>query len=136
MTDEFADPGSGSGESLPLAELLGHLLMFDVTKETDEIETKHGKTTAINCSVVVLDGPSQGTEYSDVLIFPKILKNQLRDQIGGKVLGRLGQGPNVKGNPPWQLDTATEADKVLARQWIAVKAEPVAAAAPAGNPFG
>jgi hypothetical protein len=132
MTDQFNDPGATSGDSLPLADLLGNLLMFTVDRESDPIETKHGVATAIKCAVVVLDGDSQGTTYDDVLIFPKVLKNQLKDSAGGgKVLGRLGQGANVKGNPPWLLETATDADKDLARQWISAKAQPVAA----GNPF-
>jgi hypothetical protein len=134
MTDQFNDPGATSGDSLPLADLLGNLLMFTVDRESDPIETKHGTATAIKCAVVVLDGDSQGTTYDDVLIFPKVLKNQLKDSAGGgMVLGRLGQGANVKGNPPWELATANAADKDLARQWLA--RTPVAAAAPAGNPF-
>jgi len=135
MTD-FNDPGATSGDSLPLADNLGNLLMFTVDKITDPIETKHGTTTATACSVVVLDGASQGTEYDDCLIFPKVLQSQLKASVGGsKVLGRLCQGENTKGNPPWLLNAATDADKDLARQWIASKAQPVTAAAPAGNPF-
>jgi len=135
MTD-FNDPGATSGDSLPLPELLGDLLMFTVDKVTDPIETKHGTTTATAVAVVVLDGASQGAEYADCLIFPKVLQSQLKASVGGaKVLGRLGQGENVKGNPPWLLNAATDADKDLARQWISAKAQPVAAA-PVGNPFG
>jgi len=135
MTD-FNDPGATSGDSLPLPELLGDLLMFTVDKVTDPIETKHGTTTATACAVVILDGNQQGAEYADCLIFPKVLQSQLKASVGGaKVLGRLGQGENVKGNPPWLLNAATDADKDLARQWISAKAQPVAVA-PVGNPFG
>lgn len=135
MTDQFSDPGSTSGDSLPLSDLLGNLLMFTVDRESDPIDTKHGITTAIKCSVVVLDGDMKGTEYDDCLIFPKVLKNQLKDSAGGgKVLGRLGQGANIKGNPPWQLEAASEADKAIARSWIDHKNQPVSAApAPAGG---
>jgi hypothetical protein len=134
MTDEFTDFGSGGGDPLPLKELLGALLMFTVERESDPITSIHGTTTGIGCEVVALDGANQGTTYDDQLIFGKVLKNQLKGAVGGgKVLGRLAQGPNVKGNPPWLLETATDADKDLARQWLA--RTPVAAAAPAGNPF-
>jgi hypothetical protein len=134
MTNQFASPGAASGDSLPLADLLGNLLLFTVDRESDPIETKHGVTTAIVCSVVVLDGPTQGTNYDDILIFPKILKNQLKDSAGGgMVLGRLGQGANVKGNPPWVLNEGSEADSELASQWLATKTKPVAT--PASNPF-
>ena len=135
MTD-FNDPGATSGDSLPLEQNLGNLLMFTVDKITDPIETKFGSSTAVACSVVVLDGASQGAEYDDCLIFPKVLQSQLKSSVGGgRVLGRLAQGDNVKGNPPWMLNAASGTDKDLARQWIAARSQPVSAA-PVGNPFG
>lgn len=119
MTDQFSDPGTGSGDQLPLNELLGSLLLITVHKETDEIETKFGATTAIETDVAVLDGTNKGTIYEGALIFPRILKSQLVKKVGAKVLGRLEQGENKKGNPPWQLATATDTDKETGRRYLA-----------------
>ena len=61
---------------------------------------------------------------------------QLKPSIGGgKVLGRIGQREAKPGKSgAWFIDQATDADKDLARQWIAAKAQPVSA--PTDNPFG
>jgi hypothetical protein len=115
MSDTFKDPGSSSGEGLPLADLNGSLLLIEVIKETDEIVTVHGPTTAINANVTVLDGARKGDTFPDALIFPRVLKTQLRTSAGSKVLARLGQGEKKPGkNAPWQLSAATAEDKALA----------------------
>lgn len=119
MTDEFADPGSGGDQFDPKA-LNGALLLFTVHEETDEIETKFGTSTAIRADIAVLDGPSKGDVIADTLIFPRVLKGQLRQQVGGgRVLGRLGQGENKKGNPPWQLTAPTDAERETGKKYLA-----------------
>jgi hypothetical protein len=114
----FNDPSSS--DLLPLDDVNGSLLMFTVYEETDEINTVHGPQTAIRADVVVLDGTLAGTTYDDSLIFPRVLKSQLRRSAGGNlVLGRLGQGNKKPGqNPPWTLAAATDADKVLAQKYV------------------
>lgn len=114
----FNDPASG--DMLPFDDVKGSLLLFTVYEETDEINTVHGPQTAIRADVVVLDGQLAGTEYNDSLIFPRVLKSQLRRSAGGlMVLGRLGQGNKKPGqNPPWTLAAATDEDKKLAQQWV------------------
>ena len=138
MTDLFTDPGTGgsTGDHLDYADLKGNLLLVSVLKETDEIETQFGPASAINADVAVLDGPLKGTTYSDTLIFPKKLKAQLRGAVGGKVLGRLGQGEKQPGkNAPWQLDPATDADKETARKYLAYVAQQSVVAVEAEEPF-
>jgi hypothetical protein len=122
MTDEFMDPGTGGGDQLPLADLNGSLLLFYVKRETDDIETKFGTTTAVEVDVAVLDGALKGQVFNDALVFPRVLKSQLRGSAGGKVLGRLGQGENKKGNPPWQLAAATDADRETGHKYLAYMA--------------
>ena len=51
MTD-FNDPGATSGDSLPLEQNLGNLLMFTVDKITDPIETKFGRNLTNSSSVI------------------------------------------------------------------------------------
>ncbi len=128
MTDQFNDPGVG-GDNFPYADHLGALLLFDVTEHVANVSTKHGDKDAVSTGIAVLDGPHQGDTYSDVLVFPRVLIGQLKGSVGGKVLGRLGQRPTDKGNPAWELTTATEPDKAVARQYLA--ANP----APAEDPF-
>lgn len=118
MTATFNEPGVG-GDKLDLKSLLGSLLLFTVHEETPELDTTFGKTTAIRADVAVLDGPQKGDIVADTLIFPRVLKGQLRGSVGGKVLGRLGQGENKKGNPPWQLAAPTEAEKETGRKYLA-----------------
>ena len=117
MSNMFNDPGSM--DSLPLADLLGSLLLVTVHEETPEMQTVHGPTTAIRADVAVLDGDLVGVVYSDTLVFPKVLKSQLRGSVGGMVVGRLAQGEKKQGlNAPWILETATDADKTVAQAHV------------------
>lgn len=119
MTDTFNEPGTGGGDQFDPKTLLGCLLLITVHEETQPIETKFGPNTAIRADVAVLDGPSNGDVIADTLIFPRALKGQLRGSVGGKVLGRLGQGENKKGNPPWQLAAPSDTDKETGRKYLA-----------------
>jgi hypothetical protein len=128
MSDTFSDPGTSGGDPLPLADLNGSLLLFTIHEETGPINTVHGAATAIRADIAALDGALKGETYIDRLIFPKVLKNQLRGSIGGRVLGRLGQGEKQPGkNPPWQLAAATDDEKETGTKYLAH----VATAAPA-----
>lgn len=114
----FNDPSSS--DLLPLDDLVGSLLLLTVYEETDPINTVHGPQTAIRADVVVLDGKLSGEQYEDTLIFPRVLKSQLRRSAGGlMVVGRLGQGVKKPGqNPPWTLTAATEPDKQVAQRFV------------------
>ena len=124
---DFNDPGVGGGDQIAWADVNGALLLFDIHGIERDIETKHGVSDAVKADVAVLDGADKGTRYDGILIFPKILRSQTEGSIGGRVLGRLGQGENKKGNPPWQLSPASDADKDTARKYLAyVAANPPA----------
>ena len=131
--DEFTNPAEpGSGDKLPLADLLGNLLLFTVDKTVEDIETQYGKANAVACAVAVLDGTGKGDTYDDTLIFPRVLQSQLRHAVGGgKVLGRLTQGDKQPGkSAPWKLDDPTDADKDIARKYLAYVAEQAKEEAP------
>lgn len=118
MSDEFSGPASADG--IKWVDYKGALLMFDVKGFEPSINTVHGETSAVNATVVVLDGDHKGEVITDTLVFPKVLQSQIKGNIGGKVLGRLGQGEAKKGqSAPWKLSDATEADKAVARDHIA-----------------
>jgi len=134
MTGTFtpADAPS-SGDTLPIKDLIGSLLLLTVKKETDEIETEYGATTAIEVNIAVHDGELKGETYSDALIFQRVLKSQLRAKVGGQmVLGRLELGEKKAGkNAPYRLnETPTDDDKATARKYLAHVAVAVADSEP------
>ena len=117
MTDPFASPGSTSG--LDLKALNGSLLLVEPISVETGVKTSLGDKDAVRADVVALDGPDAGTEYKDVLIFPRVLIGQLRSRVGQKVLGRLGQGVARPGqSAPWVLQEATDADKQVGMAWL------------------
>jgi hypothetical protein len=117
MSDPFSSPASATG--LDLKGLQGALLLIDVHSVESGITTTFGPTDAVRADVAVLDGPLAGETYTDTLIFPKVLQSQLRSMVGGKVLGRLGQGQAKPGqSAPWVLGDPTEADRQLGLQWL------------------
>ena len=114
----FLQPGISSPEDkfVP-AESLGALLLFFPTQLQQGIKTAHGEADAIAAKIVRLD---DGRVFDNALIFPSALVTQLKAAVpDGMVLGRLGQGENTKGNPPWLLQPHTEADVQQAEAWIA-----------------
>jgi len=113
----FRDPSAG-GDKLPLAELEGSLLLFDVVKQADEMQTSFGPATPIVANIAVLDGPRKGERFDDALVFPRKLQGQLRSSIGEMVIGRLGKGTAKAGqSPPWELTAATDADKAIGERY-------------------
>lgn len=123
----FKDPGTG-GDSLPLNDLIGALLLIDVHEHVAEILTANGPATPIRADVAVLDGQHKGDRYDDTLLWGKILQSQLRTAIGEQVLGRLGQGKAKPGqSAPWQLAAANDADRAVAERYMQYRSAQVAA---------
>lgn len=118
MSDEFGAPASATG--IDWKELQGSLLLFKVKGFEPAIKTVHGDSPAVQADVIVLDGAKADEQYLDTLVFPKVLISQVKPRMGGMVLGRLGQGLKKPGqSAPWLLAEATEADKGVARTYIA-----------------
>jgi hypothetical protein len=123
MSDGFASPSTATG--IQWKDLKGSLLLVKVHGIEAAIKTVHGDTPAVRADVIVLDGDQAETTYNDTLIFPKLLQSQVKGQVGGMVLGRLGQGVAKPGqSAPWTLDDATEADKGVARAYLAKTVSP------------
>ena len=120
MTD-FADPAATGGDKLPLDELKGALVIFDVHEVVESITTSYGDATAIRCNVSALDGAHAGHTWADSLIFPKLLVNSLRPNVGRKVLGRVGQSTTSSGHLAWILEPSNDADKVTANAFVAAQ---------------
>jgi len=120
MSDDFDDPGAPGGDKLPLADLNGSLLMFEVREALYDVATTFGKSDPVRVDAHVLDGNEKGQVYTDALVFPKVLAGQLRGKDGHKVLGRLGQGIAKAGqSAPWTLNAATDSDKETGRKYLA-----------------
>jgi len=115
---QFASPASATG--IDWADLNGRLLIFTVTEVVKDINTNFGTTDAVRATVTVVDGPEAGTEHTDTLVFPRVLKSQLAPNVGKQVLGRLGQGvAKPSQSAPWILQEATEEDIKQASEFIA-----------------
>ena len=91
----FNEPSSG--DFLDFDELNGSLLLFTVLEEQKGINTTFGAKDAIIADVVVLDGDQAGTMYEDSMVFPLVLRAQLKRSIGEMVLGRLTTGTAKPG---------------------------------------
>lgn len=121
--DPFALPqGPGSGEKI--TDFLGELVLVRPHELVVGIQTKRGPADAIRADVVVLTGDQQGHKAENILIFQIALKRDLTRILedGHKwLLGRLEMGQEKPGkNAPYVFNRPTEADAVLARQWMAV----------------
>jgi hypothetical protein len=128
----FASPASTSGVDWNATK--GHLLLITPLSLEEGVNTSLGAKDAIRADVVDLN---TGDEYSDVLVFPRVLIGQMRSRIGQKVLGRLGQGvAKVGQSAPWVLQDFTAADAQKAQAYIDRQSKPAFSAPGSdGEPF-
>lgn len=120
MSDQFQQPGRG--DKFEPSEYAGALLLVYPTEYFSAIPTQHGDTAVVDCHIVVLDrvDPQTGAPMilRDARIFGRAMVPQLKGGVGGRaILGRLGQGQNTKGNPPWVLTDFSAGDAEIARQY-------------------
>lgn len=124
MTDAFSAPAAGGRFSAK--DHNGHLLLITPEKYEAEISTTFGTKDAISAKIVVVDekNVSDSEEIDGALLFGGVLIGQLKSKIGkGLVLGRLEQGTAKPGQqPPWRLADPTDAEKDVARAYLATKA--------------
>lgn len=119
---QFAQPSAPSS-GIKWESFKGSLLLIDPKELRPGIQTTFGEADAVEADVHVIDGPGAGESYDSTLVFPKLLAAQLKNQIGQRVLGRLGQGQGKPGqSPPWILSEASTADIAKAEAWVAQRA--------------
>jgi hypothetical protein len=149
VSDDLFD-GPGSADTFKPVDHNGRLLLIKPKQLLAKVSTKdYGDKEAIEADIHILDGPEAGTVLRDGRVFGLVMLGQLKSNVGtGRFnLGRLGQGEATKGNPPWKLFDPTDADKELARRYLAsdrykqnnTAAAPTPApapAAPADDPWG
>ncbi len=126
LRDDFAKPSeapaAGDGWNLT-EEAEGRLIIFTPLREI-EAETKdYGVKSVIVADVVVINEkkPEKSEPHADVYVWGGYLRGALRSSIGqARVLGRLVRGTKKeKGNLPWLLQDATDAETQLAREYLA-----------------
>lgn len=107
----------GDYEKCFIKENLGKLFVIEPLEVIPQMTTSQGEATnVVQANIWVLLGKDKATgeflthEYPEALIFPVAIKNQTRKEVGSVVAGRLTQGENKKGNPPWLLAEANAAD--------------------------
>lgn len=132
----FSQPGAG-GDTFNAADHNGHLLIVYPKSYHDEVQTKNGMSSAADVDIVIVDklGPDgKPLAFINARLFGNLARS-VRNDVGGQVLGRLGQGPNTRGTPPWILQNFTEQDAMAAtpvdqayRQGMFKPTEPAAAA--------
>lgn len=124
MTDAFSAPAAGGRFNAEASN--GKLLLIRPDEYKTEFPTSFGVKDTIRANIVVIDEKdvSASEEVEDGLIFGGVLIGQLKSKIGkGLVLGRLEQGTAKPGQkPPWRLADPTDAEKDVARAYLATKA--------------
>ena len=100
----FAAPAAG-GDSLPIAEMVDHIVVFDVLAQEQNVETDYGPKDPVRATV---HDVTAGETYEDALIFQGYLIGALKRRIGQKVLGRIYLGDAKKGQkPPYMIEDAS-----------------------------
>jgi len=147
MSDDPFKSGSDGGAGI--AEYAGQLLLVTPQEYVESMKTSYGDTDCVRVNFVVLDGPDGVEEIEDTLVFQRMLISAMKSQA--KFNEANGVNPatghpkmtlgvlfaNVakkKGNqdPPWELAEPNDAQKALARKYLAGKktapADPFASA--------
>ena len=128
VDDDFAKPSEapagGDGWNFATDDNLGKLFIITPLR-IDDIDDKFHpgeRKEIIVADVVEINErkPEKSEEHENVWIFQGYLKGALRGYVGErKVLGRLNQGDKKdRGNYPWILDDATDADYALATAYL------------------
>lgn len=127
---EFVSAAPPSG-GITWADHQGKLLIITPIGFEEGINTAFGMADAVKADIHVLTGPDTADEFPSALVFPKLLASQLKNQIGNKVVGRLGQGAAKPGqSAPWLLEPGTPEDIEKAKAFLEKSAPVVATAKP------
>lgn len=135
--DEF----DSAGTMLKIADHLGELVLFTPHEYVDKdngVDTSFGKKDYVLTDAVILTAEGGPAEYDDAMILQGSLIGQLKRKIPGgrKLLGRIAKGEAKKGQqPPYVLSAPSDADKQLARDYLAGRVIEVAAPAAPADPF-
>jgi hypothetical protein len=111
----FSQPAAG-GDTFEPRTHFGKLLLIYPKSYDPAMKTSNGDSAAADADIIVVDSPGpdgQPLFFSNARLFGNLAKS-VRNDLGGQVLGRLGQGPNTRGTPPWILTNFTDQDAAAA----------------------
>lgn len=122
--DQFDDPAPLG--SIKWDEVENRLVLITPLERRDDVPNldNTGVREVIYGRVVILDGPGSPDVIEYTPIFPRYLQGQIRPNVGtGRAnLGRVGKDKS-KQKPghsvPWMLGAPSEADKAVARAFLA-----------------
>lgn len=107
---------SAGGDQFNAGDFFGALLLVYPKNFQADVQTKNGPSASADVDIIVVDRPGpdgQPQVFHNARLFGNLAITVSRD-VGGCVGGRLGQGPNTKGNPPWILTPLSDQDLALA----------------------
>jgi hypothetical protein len=117
--DTFDDPGSAYFQPAEHLERLVLIRVLDYKTDYNDPFNPGQERDGVEVEVTVLDGDEAGEVYTQSRLHQGKLVGALKGKVGRQVIGRLGQGPVGKfGKKPYILETASEADKKVARQFL------------------
>lgn len=126
--DDFDVPGGFFNPK----DHVGRLLLIKVVTYKEDYPAFDDKAAAdgetrdgVEVLVTVLDGDNAESSFDQSTLHQGRLVGTLKGRVGGQVLGRLGKGAaaNSKFAAPFVLEDPTEADKAVARTYLAQNAE-------------
>lgn len=120
-SDPFASPSGVSGEYI--TGFVNQLLLVKPTEYVPEMNTSKGKTDAVRVDLAVLDDAEEpGRLVTGVLLFQQALKREAKAVLESSspyLLGRLIKTTTGGGNDLYLFEEGEDADKDLARQFLA-----------------
>lgn len=111
----FSQPSAG-GDQFDAKDYNGRLLIVFPKSFSAETPTIHGTGPSADVDIVVVDAvdaTGKPLYFQNARLFGNLAKSVSRD-LGGQVLGRLGQVPTQRGNPAWVLQNFTDQDAAMA----------------------
>ena len=135
MSQQFASPNTGNGESIAWADQDGRLVLITPKSIEHGMVTEHGTVDAVRAAVVVLDAPGGAEEYPDAIIFPTALRSRaarwLEDEESLPILGRVAKVAFKNGRSGWNLADFNDADVTAAQAYLAKRPKFAAPSTPA-----
>jgi hypothetical protein len=111
-----------AGGAIKWSDHAGKLLVVEPVGFEAEISTSFGPKSAVRANVHVITGPTTAEVFDDVLVFPRVLQDQLRSHVGSLVVGRLGSGEAKPGQAaPHKLLEASAEDMEKAKTYWSAK---------------
>ena len=121
--DPFSTASTGSTSDVRIGDLVGELLLIRPTEYIESMVTtaSNEPTDAIRADVVVLNADGTSALHEDLLVFPVLLKRDLKRALDNDepFLGRLSMGEKKPGKsaPYIFVTNPQEEEKELARAY-------------------